>query len=88
MRTRAFQPMSSRSGRRGASRRRLTGGQIDLAIAEETGDKPVSCRGLFSANYLRRHFPTHESFPKPDEIASLYESARRRWQDNADGLRN
>lgn len=81
--------MSNRTGGRGSPRRRLTtGGQLDLAIAEETGDKPVTCRGLFSANYLRRHFPVHESFPKPDEIASLYESARRRWQDNADGLRN
>lgn len=81
--------MPNRSRGRGASRRRHTGaGQLDLAIADETGDKPVTCRGLFSANYLRRHFPNHESFSKTEEIAELYQAARRRWEDNADGLRN
>lgn len=81
--------MPIRTGSRRAARHRVSGGgQLDLPISEETGDKPVSCRGLFSANFLRRHFPAHASFPKSDEITDLYECARRRWQDNADGLRN
>jgi len=80
--------MPHRSKGRNPSRRHAGGGQLDLAIAEETGDKPVACRGLFSANYLRRHFPGHEAFPKAEEVSELYDSARRRWEENADGLRN
>jgi hypothetical protein len=58
----------------------------------ELRDAPTSasgfaCRGLFSPNYLLKHFAEQRGFPSADETRRLYEAVRRLWEDNVAGLR-
>ena len=71
--------LTSTSGRRSE--------QLNLGIAAERPDSPILCRGIFSANYLERHFKQSEGFPTADEVKPLYEAVKGRWHDKLPGLR-
>ncbi len=45
--------------------------QLTLAIPSEREDSWVICRGVFSANYLRKHFAQSEDYPKVDDIRPI-----------------
>lgn len=61
--------------------------QLRLNITAKADDSPVVCRGVFSANYLSRHFRNSEHYLTADEVSFCYEAAKTRWRDNLPGLR-
>jgi hypothetical protein len=60
--------------------------QLALAIPSEREDARIICRGVFSANYLRKHFAQYEDYPKRDEVRPIYEKLKALWQDEYIGL--
>lgn len=50
-------------------------------------NSPVVCRGIFSTNYLSRHFRNSEYYPTADEVTPYYEATKVRWRDYLPGLR-
>lgn len=46
-----------------------------------------TCRGVFSVNYLLRHFLDSEGCPLAEDIRALYDATKTRWDDNLHGLR-
>ena len=60
--------------------------QLPLAIPSEREDSWVVCRGVFSANYLRKHFAQSGDFPKADDVRPIYEKLKALWHDEYIGL--
>lgn len=61
--------------------------QLRLDMVTKADNSPVVCRGIFSANYLSRHFRNSEHYPTAVEVTLCYETAKTRWRDNLPGLR-
>jgi hypothetical protein len=51
------------------------------------GEGAITCCGIFSVNYLQRHFAEAEGYPPAAEVSALYEAAKKRWEENIHGLR-
>lgn len=64
-------------------------GQLALEMASPAEASGILCRGIFSLNYLGRHFrdADKENFPSAAEVRPIYEAAKARWQDHLHGLR-
>ncbi len=60
--------------------------QLPLGIPSEREDSWVICRGVFSANYLRKHFAQSGDYPKADDVRSIYEKLKALWHDEYVGL--
>ena len=60
-------------------------GTLTLALSQEGHVEQY--RGVFSAPYIRSHFRKRPEFPAKDEIAIIYEEARKLWTDNYSALR-
>ncbi|MBI2929732.1 MAG: Eco57I restriction-modification methylase domain-containing protein [Verrucomicrobia bacterium] len=45
------------------------------------------CRGIFSVNYLLRHFLDSEGCPSAEDVRALYDATKTRWHENLHGLR-
>src|SRR2546428_13441622 len=63
--------------------------QLSLAIQHDEQSVSVACRGIFSVNYLTKHFrdTDKENFPSTDDVRAIYEAVKARWQDHLPGLR-
>jgi hypothetical protein len=59
--------------------------QLQLISEASDASAALTCRGIFSLNYLARHFAEH--LPYSDEVRDVYEAAKTRWHENLAGLR-
>jgi hypothetical protein len=59
--------------------------QLQL-ITESPSDPALTCKGIFSQNYLRQHFAKSEDCPQSNDARELYEAVKTRWHDNLPGL--
>lgn len=60
--------------------------QLRLDVMAKADRSPVVCLGIFSANYLSRHFRNSEHFPTADEISHCDQAAKALWSDKLPGL--
>src|SRR6266404_9190268 len=57
-----------------------------LHDAPEDGHS-FTCRGIFSVNYLLRHFLNSQGCSSAEDAHALYEATKTRWHENLPGLR-
>ena len=62
--------------------------QLDFALPREELSGALHSRGLFSSNYLQRHFGHAADFPPVAEIETLYRDVRALWEEKLPGLAN
>ena len=60
--------------------------QLDFALPREEVSGALHSHGLFTSNYLQRHFARGPDFPPVAEIESLYREARALWEEKLPGL--
>ena len=51
------------------------------------GASSFSCRGIFSSNYLLKHFAEQPGYPTKAAVGQLYNEVEQLWQGNVGGLR-
>jgi len=61
--------------------------QLDFALPREEVSGALHSHGLFSSNYLQRHFAHAADFPPVAGIETLYREARALWGEKLPGLR-
>jgi hypothetical protein len=52
------------------------------------GTSSFACRGIFSANYLLRHFAEQGGYPTAEDVQPLYDEITMLWRENVAGLRS
>jgi len=60
--------------------------QLNFALPREEVSGALHSRGLFSSNYLQRHFAHGADFPPVAEVEPLYREARALWEEKLPGL--
>ena len=64
-------------------------GQLALEMDSPIEESGILCRGIFSVNYLAKHFRDRDkdNFPAAADVSSIYEAVKARWLDHLPGLR-
>ena len=60
--------------------------QLDFALPREEVSGALHSHGIFTSNYLQRHFARTANFPPVAEIERLYGEARVLWEEKLPGL--
>lgn len=60
--------------------------QLDFALPREEVSGALHSHGIFTSNYLQRHFMHGADFPRVAEIETLYREARALWEEKLPGL--